>query len=256
MEIELVNGGEKEIGYEEEYKWDFYLHDSDGTDQTPKTVYMRNLGDDVFDLTSALAPGQSRSGKLGFILKKECESYTFWFRPFERREDDTKLEIVLKGSPSGEGPATPNNTPVIGDVGSGLSTSYKGIDLKILGFTEYPGDTIKGAYPDVTPVENGYKWVLVDVELVNGGDTEIGYEEEYKWDFYIHDSDGTDQTPQNVYMRNLKGDQLDLTSVIAPGQSRSGKLGFILKKECETYTFWFRPFNRREDDTKMELVLR
>ena len=257
VELEIKNGTGDAIGHEEAWQWKLDLMDADENDNNVNSVYMRGLGEGAFDMESQIGAGQSRTGKLLFAIREDSYTYTFRYRPYDRRVDDTVMEIILKDShdprPSVNADAPPNGVPV--DLIE-TSASHNGIDIIVHSVKEYPGDTIWEDYPDVTPVQNGYKWVLVELEIKNGTGDAIGYEEAWQWKLYIRDTDGNDNNAKSVYMKNLGDDAFDMESQIGAGQSRTGKLLFAIRADCHTYTFFYQPHDRRVDATVVELQLR
>jgi len=161
--------------------------------------------------------------------------------------DAANNQVILGTPPSSSSDSAPAAT----------STSDKGVDLTVNSFKEYPGDTIEADYPDVPAVQNGYKWVLVDATLTNGtsdtlGDGDFG---DIALLFTMLDSDGYEHFVESVYMRYLGDTKFDLTPM-DPGQTRSGKLLFTLKSECQTYTFCFQPYWGTKVGTLMQIKLK
>ena len=257
VDMEMKNGTGEVIGGEQTYSWRIDIFDTDGNDNDYASVYMEKLGDEIFDLTSQIEPGQSRSGKLLFTLKSDCNTYTLRYQPYRRAVDGTIMEITLSDLPD-TGSLANYVAPPSGEALDLIETSvsYKGIEITVNSVKEYPGASIIEDYPDVTAVRNGYKWVLVDMEMKNGTGEAIGGEQTYSWWIDIFDEDGNDNGYASVYMEKLGDERFDLTSQIEPGQSRSGKLLFTVKAEFNTYTLRYQPYRRAVDGTIMEITLR
>ena len=257
VDLELKNGTNEAIGDDSDYGWRFYIVDYDENENGYASVYMRDLGGDAIDLSSMLEPGQSRSGKFLFTLKDGCNTYKLRYQPYKRSVDGTFIEVPLNDAPN-TGLPDPSEIAPSGKALDLLETSatYNGIEITVNSVKEYPGDSIKADYPDVTSVQNGYKWVLVDLELKNGTKEAIGDDTDYGWMIDMIDSDGNKNFYTSVYMRDLGSDAIDLSTMLEPGQSRSGKFLYTLKAESITYSLCYQPYSRFVDSTVMEIKLR
>ncbi|MCL2162910.1 MAG: DUF4352 domain-containing protein [Oscillospiraceae bacterium] len=257
VDLEIINGTEWPIGDISDYLWRVGVLDSDGNENEYQSVYMNDLKGDGFDFSSLIDPGQSRRGKFLFVVKAECNAYSLRYQPYERRMDDTVMEVQLRNSPDND--ISDNKTaPSTGEAVETIETSasYNGIEINVKSVKEYPEGALSESYPELTPVQKGYKWVVADVEIVNGTDDAIGEDNDYGWRLDIRDNDGNDNPYASVFLRNLGEDAFDFSSLIESGQSRSGLLIFSLKANCHTYSLRYQPYNRSIDDTVMELRLR
>jgi Telomeric repeat-binding factor 2. len=131
------------------------------------------------------------------------------------------------------------------------SAEIGGVKVTVSNFERLTDEEAKAKHPDVSGLSRGYEYVLLDISIENNSGGERAKLNAFN--FALDDEYGDRWTAKNVYGRDLIG-AMDTDTPILDGETRTGKIMFMIKDDITQLTFSYAPLYP-EDKTRIEMEL-
>jgi len=225
VDVMLANQGKDPFDFSP--SWSMTLKDPSGNIYNMNGISGRASGSDSPD--AEIIPGEIIRGKIGFQVPEDQVEFVFIYEPYQ--DDLGEISVNLGSTPVSLAPPTDLNLKLqqkifqIGD-----STEVLGQVIQVIGVT-YPADE------EITWPKEGYKSIVVDLQIENQGDTTLYFTGPNQ--MYLKDSTGQKYSDDSLALPAGSDDHV--VGHLEPGESIRGQMGFHIPEDAGGLIFVFDP---------------